>query len=38
MVKKITWNKRANTNINKVLEFLEEEWGENVATNFVKRS
>ena len=38
MAKKIVWTKRANAKFNKIIVFLEEEWGETVTKNFVKRS
>ncbi|MCW5912865.1 MAG: type II toxin-antitoxin system RelE/ParE family toxin [Cyclobacteriaceae bacterium] len=37
MAKKIIWTKRANHKFNTIIQYLEEEWGEQVTRNFVKR-
>lgn len=34
MAKKIVWTKRANTKFNRVVSYLEKEWGERVTENF----
>lgn len=38
MAKEIVWTKRANAKFNKIIQFLEEEWGEKVTANFVRRT
>lgn len=38
MAKKIVWTKRANNKFNKIIDFLEEEWGPNVTRNFVRKT
>jgi Plasmid stabilization system protein len=38
MARKVVWTKRANQKFNKIIEYLEAEWGENVTRNFVKRT
>lgn len=38
MVKEIIWTKRANNKFNKIIDYLEREWGENVTRNFVKKT
>lgn len=38
MAKKIVWTKRANTKFNKIIDYLEQEWGANVAQNFVRKT
>jgi plasmid stabilization system protein ParE len=38
MVREIAWTKRANYKFNKIIEYLESEWGENVTLNFVRRT
>lgn len=38
MAKKIVWTKRANSSFNQVINFIEEEWGETVTRNFVKKA
>jgi len=35
MAKKIVWTKRANTKFNKIIAYLEQQWGQNVTQNFV---
>jgi plasmid stabilization system protein ParE len=37
MAKKVVWTKRANNKFNKIIDYLEQEWGSNVAINFVRR-
>lgn len=37
MARKIIWTKRANDKLNQVINFLENEWGENVTRSFVIR-
>jgi plasmid stabilization system protein ParE len=38
MVREIIWTKRANHKFNRILEYLEQEWGEQVTRNFIKRT
>jgi plasmid stabilization system protein ParE len=38
MAKKIIWTKRANKRFDKIIDYLQEEWGERVTENFVVRS
>ncbi len=38
MAKEIVWTKRANRKFNKIIEYLELEWGQLVTENFVKRT
>ena len=38
MAKEIIWTKRAYSKFNKIIEYIEEEWGEAVTTNFVQKS
>ncbi len=38
MVKRIIWTKKANNRFNKIIDYLESEWGENVTRSFVQRS
>ncbi|MGE0772340.1 MAG: type II toxin-antitoxin system RelE/ParE family toxin [Cyclobacteriaceae bacterium] len=38
MAKKIVWTKRANNKFNKIIDFLEQEWGPNVTRNFVGKT
>jgi plasmid stabilization system protein ParE len=38
MARKVVWTKRANDKFNKIIEFLEQEWGSNVTRNFVRRA
>jgi len=38
MAKKIVWTKRANTKFNKIIDYLEQEWGPNVTQNFVSKA
>lgn len=38
MAKKIVWTKRANNEFNKIIDFLEQEWGINVTQNFVAKT
>jgi plasmid stabilization system protein ParE len=37
MARKIVWTKRANTKFNKIIDYLELEWGPNVTRNFVNK-
>ena len=36
MAKKIIWTKRANRKFNKIIDYLEQEWGPNATQSFVK--
>jgi plasmid stabilization system protein ParE len=38
MAREIVWTKRANNKFNKILEYLELEWGSQVTKNFVIRT
>ena len=38
MAKKIIWTKRANKRFDKIIDYLQEEWGERVTENFVVRN
>jgi plasmid stabilization system protein ParE len=38
MAKKIVWTKRANTNFNNVVTYLEKEWGDLVTKQFVRQT
>ncbi len=38
MAKEIVWTKRANDKFNKIIQFLEEDWGHRVTENFVQRT
>ena len=38
MVREIIWTKRANHNFNRIITYLEEEWGEKVTVAFVKKT
>ncbi len=38
MAKKIVWTKRANSKFNKIIDYLEEEWGHGVTQNFVTKT
>ncbi|MFZ2906446.1 MAG: type II toxin-antitoxin system RelE/ParE family toxin [Cyclobacteriaceae bacterium] len=38
MAKKIIWTKRANQKFNKIIDYIEQEWGTTVALNFVKKT
>jgi plasmid stabilization system protein ParE len=38
MAKKIVWTKRANTKFNKIIDYLEQDWGPNVTQNFVNKT
>ncbi len=38
MARKIVWTKRANFKFNKIIDYLEAEWGHNTTQNFVKRT
>lgn len=38
MVKKIVWTKRANSKFNKIVEYLEQEWGPGVTKSFIRRT
>ena len=38
MAKKIVWTKRANNKFNKIIDFLEKEWGPNVTQHFVRKT
>ncbi len=38
MARKIVWTKRANTKFNKIIDYLEEEWGAGVTQNFVRKT
>ncbi len=38
MVREIVWTKRANHRFNAILSYLEDEWGERVTKNFVKKT
>lgn len=38
MVREIIWTKRANAKFNKIISYLEEEWGEQVTRNFVRKT
>ena len=38
MAKKIIWTKRANNKFNKIIEYLNQEWGPNVTQNFVRKA
>ena len=38
MAKEIVWTKRANGKFNKIIGYLESEWGQNVTRSFVKRT
>jgi plasmid stabilization system protein ParE len=37
MAKKIVWTRRAINNFDKIIEYLESEWGKTVTQNFVQR-
>jgi len=37
MAKKIVWTKRANIKFNRIIDYLEQDWGPNVTQNFVKK-
>jgi plasmid stabilization system protein ParE len=36
MAKKIIWTKRATDKFNKIIDYLEQEWGPNVTQSFVR--
>lgn len=38
MAKEIVWTKRALSKFNKIIDYLESEWGENTTSSFVKRT
>ena len=38
MAKTIIWNRRASNSFNKIIEYLQNEWGEKVTHNFVNRA
>lgn len=38
MAKKIVWTNRANNKFNKIINYLEQEWGHDVTQNFVSRT
>ncbi len=38
MAKKIIWTKRANSKFNKIIDYLEQEWGPRVTQNFVRKT
>ncbi|MBS1979022.1 MAG: type II toxin-antitoxin system RelE/ParE family toxin [Bacteroidetes bacterium] len=38
MAKKIVWTRRANNKFNKIIDYLEQEWGPNVTQNFVRKT
>ncbi len=38
MARKIIWTKRANAKFNKIIEYLEQEWGLSVTQNFIKKT
>lgn len=38
MAKKIVWTKRAFNKFNKIIDYLEQEWGFNVTQNFVTKT
>ena len=38
MARQIVWTKRANEKFNKVVRYLENEWGERVTENFVRNT
>jgi len=38
MVKKVIWNRRASNSFNSIIEYLQQEWGNNVTKNFVTRT
>lgn len=38
MARKIIWTKRANSNFNHVIAYLEKDWGEKATKNFVLRT
>lgn len=38
MARKIVWTKRANSKFNKIIGYLEEEWGHTVTSNFVRKT
>lgn len=38
MARKIVWTKRSTNKFNTIIDFLEQEWGETVTRNFVKRA
>lgn len=38
MAKEIVWTKRALSKFNKIIDYLESEWGENTTSRFVKRT
>jgi plasmid stabilization system protein ParE len=35
MAKTIVWNRKASIKFNEIIEYLQEEWGDNVTKNFV---
>lgn len=37
MALKIVWSKRADKKFNKITDYLQNEWGENVTSSFVKK-
>jgi plasmid stabilization system protein ParE len=38
MAKVIVWNRRASTSFNLIIEYLQQEWSDNVTRNFVTRT
>lgn len=38
MARKIIWTKRASSKFNKIIDYLEQEWGSSVTQNFVRKS
>jgi plasmid stabilization system protein ParE len=38
MAKKIIWTKRANSKFNKIIDYLEQEWGLKVTQSFVRKT
>ena len=38
MAKKIVWTRAANYKFNKIIDYLEQEWGHNVTRNFVRKT
>ncbi|MBX2969023.1 MAG: type II toxin-antitoxin system RelE/ParE family toxin [Cyclobacteriaceae bacterium] len=38
MARKVVWTKRANSKFNKIIDYLEGEWGHYVTRNFVRKT
>lgn len=38
MARQIVWTKRANKKFSEIITYLEEEWGENVTKNFIRKT